>query len=268
MSIYHFSIHPDVSIEAAWEELEIAGVEVLYSDEGPDGEDKVIICRLEPQPSKEEWLAKLSSVQSIKPAPDLSIDWEAQWSEHGLDFREGFVHVRVGGLEFLLKPGPGFGDASHPSTRLVLQMMENVVPGHPVLDIGCGSGILSLAAARLGAHPVYAIDIDPDAIRHTIENISLNNIEKPLWVGSAQELVDQRPGKRLIALMNMISSEQEQAWNSLAPLHQHIEACITSGVLTAEKDAYLASWKARGWKLVDTLQEGDWLAFHLVPASS
>lgn len=262
MNIYHFSIHPDVSIESAWEELEIAGVEVLYSDEDSESQNKIIICRLNPETSKETWLAKLPSVQSIQQAPDLTIDWESQWAHHGLDFHEGYVHVRVGTLEIILKPGPGFGDASHPTTRLVLQMMEYAVPGKATIDIGCGSGILTLAAAFLEGSPVYAIDIDPEAIRHTIENIALNKIDKSVWVGSANELAGQKPKGPFIALMNMISSEQDLAWNSLAPLHDVINECISSGVLTEEKEAYITQWEERGWQLHSTQQEGDWHAFH------
>lgn len=269
MNIYHFAIHPHVPVETAWMELEMAGIEVLYSDEDLDGHNKTIVCQLPSQLNQAEWLTNLPSIQSIQLAPALSIDWEAQWSEHGLDFRDGFVHVRIGAMEFVLKPGPGFGDASHPSTRLVLELMASAInPKQAVLDVGCGSGILSIAAAKLGAHRIYAIDIDPAAIRHTIENITLNNIENPLWVGSALELLEQNPKKPLLALMNMISSEQELAWESLAALHPHIEACITSGILNEEKEAYLQRWQHRGWSVHKTLQEDDWIAFHLHKGSS
>ena len=262
MKIYHLTIHPNIPTETAWEELEAAGVEVLYSDEDPEGRQKILICRLEDHTSRVEQMAALPGILSISAAPDLMIDWETQWSQHGLDFHNGLVHVHVGETEFSLKPGPGFGDASHPTTRLVLQMMKTSVPERNVLDIGCGSGILSLAAIYLKAHSVYAIDIDPDAIRHTIENIGLNNIEQPIWVGSTDELIDQCPAKPLIALMNMISSEQEQAWKALEPIHHQIQECITSGILAEEKNAYIAHWAKRGWQLKKEEQEGCWQAFH------
>lgn len=66
----------------------------------------------------------------------------------------------------------------------------------------------------------------------------------------------------MIALMNMISSEQELAWNSLIPLHENIEEWITSGILAEEKEAYAALWKNRGWTQKNVIQEDDWLAFH------
>lgn len=264
MKIYHLTIHPNTPTETAWEKLETAGIEVLYSDEDLERRQKVLVCRLENCSSQVEQIAGLPEILSISAAPDLAIDWETQWSQHGLDFHDGLVHVHVGETEFSLKPGPGFGDASHPTTRLILQMMETHVSERAVLDIGCGSGVLSLAAIYLKAHPVYAIDIDPEAIRHTIENIGLNDVKRPIWVGSTEELIDQCPNKPLIALMNMIFSEQELAWSALKPIHHRIEECITSGILTEEKDAYIALWHERGWQLNKAEQEGCWQAFHFI----
>ena len=76
-----------------------------------------------------------------------------------------------------------FGTGLHPSTQLCLMAMEDVVrPGQRVLDAGCGSGILSIAAARLGATQVDAFDIDPIAVRATEENAALNDLPVPINV--------------------------------------------------------------------------------------
>ena len=76
-----------------------------------------------------------------------------------------------------------FGTGLHPSTQLCLMAMEDVVqPGQRVLDAGCGSGILSIAAARLGASRVDAFDIDPIAVRATEENAALNDLPVPIHV--------------------------------------------------------------------------------------
>lgn len=82
-----------------------------------------------------------------------------------------------GDLAILLDPGMAFGTGLHPSTQLCLEAMEDVVqPGQRVLDAGCGSGILSIAAVRLGAARVDAFDIDPLAVRATVENAALNEL--------------------------------------------------------------------------------------------
>lgn len=266
--IFIFDIHHEFSIEEAWEELENAGVDILYSDEDPDGKEKKIICRLQSWPQQNEWMAKLTTVKAFNEEADLNIDWNSQWAEHGLNFHEGHVHVSIAGHVFLLKPGPGFGDASHPTTRLVLQLMEPSIRLKTVIDIGCGSGILSLAALQLDAKNVYAIDIDENAIRHTEANACLNCLEKKLWVGSTEEFLKKKIPPPCLGLMNMISSEQEIAWDSLAPFLNGIgiNELITSGVLNEEKEDYTKRWKARGWKLVSSLQENEWYAFHFVRA--
>ena len=116
-------------------------------------------------------------------------DWANAWkaSYHPLRIGQRFWVIPAwlandtpdapGTLRIILDPGMAFGTGLHPSTRLCLAAMEDVVrPGLRVLDAGCGSGILSIAAARLGASAVDAFDIDPIAMRATQENASLNNL--------------------------------------------------------------------------------------------
>ena len=166
------------------------------------------------------------------------IDWKEQWALHSRYFHDDYLRVNLkkfGGPDRLLKlePGPGFGDLSHPTTRLTLQMMLPLIQDQIVLDVGCGSGILALAAAAAGARAVYGIDIDDAALLHAQRNAALNDL-KLVWC---------RPEKRIQldqeawALMNMIRSEQAVAWHSLRALHSHIKTRITSGVLLEEKSS-------------------------------
>ncbi len=85
-------------------------------------------------------------------------------------------------IPIILGRGLAFGSGEHETTRNCLEEMENipVLPGSKVLDLGCGTGILSIAAARMGALSVTALDPDPDAIKTTISNIQLNSVEKVL----------------------------------------------------------------------------------------
>ena len=93
------------------------------------------------------------------------------------------VQPGAGDAPVILDPGMAFGTGLHPSTQLCLMAMEDVVrPGHRVLDGGCGSGILSIAATRLGAGRVDAFDIDPIAVRATQENAALNDLHTPIHV--------------------------------------------------------------------------------------
>ena len=83
-------------------------------------------------------------------------------------------------LPFRLKPGGGFGDLSHPTTRLMLRMLAQIVAKQDVIDIGCGSGILSLAAAALGSPKVYGIDIEQEAVEHSRNNAIFNNLSEKI----------------------------------------------------------------------------------------
>jgi ribosomal protein L11 methyltransferase len=98
------------------------------------------------------------------------------WEQHE-------VAAPPGALPIILDPGMAFGTGLHPSTQLCLLGMDSVVgPGRRVLDAGCGSGILSIAAARLGATEIDGFDIDPIAVRATAENASLNDLPSPINV--------------------------------------------------------------------------------------
>ena len=132
------------------------------------------------------------------------IDWENQWELHAPNFSKGVANVHLqeyGGphLSFQMVPGPGFGDLSHPTTQLMLYLMPPKILS-PVLDIGCGSGVLSIAAKMRGAPSVIGIDIDPNALMHAQNNAQLNGVT--CRFEKALSAVPENP----LILMNMISS--------------------------------------------------------------
>jgi ribosomal protein L11 methyltransferase len=188
------------------------------------------------------------------------INWEDQWSLHSPYFKEGFVHYPMGKNTLRLKPGPGFGDLSHPTTRLVLGYLKNLKIECSFLDIGCGSGILSLAAASLGVKNVYGIDIDPQAIAHAQLNAKLNHLD--IWYGTSEAFIEKFPAGTFLAVMNMIQSEQKLAWHSVEQLHPHILSCVTSGILKEEKRLYQEKWEKEGWTCLSMKEEQGWMAFH------
>lgn len=160
------------------------------------------------------------------------IDWNAQWELHAPNFLNGFVHVSLkdfGGTNasFKMAPGPGFGDLSHPTTKIMLTLMPRTIEG-AVIDIGCGSGVLSIAAKISGATNVIGIDIEREAIKHAKLNAALNSLDCTF----SDTLV--RPPEKPLILMNMISSEQSVAWNSLPAFHGSI--LIVSGFPVEEAD--------------------------------
>jgi ribosomal protein L11 methyltransferase len=177
------------------------------------------------------------------------VDWSLQWSQHGHNFFNGRVHIACGEKEIALIPGPGFGDFSHPTTRLVLHLMQPYVPNKTVLDVGCGSGVLAIGALAFGAKRAHGIDIDPEAIEHAKENAKANHFEKICTFSTKAVQAD-------ILLMNMIRSEQEIAYKGFKTAFS-----ITSGILSEERELYLALTTKWGWKLVSEKEEEGWLGF-------
>ncbi len=184
--------------------------------------------------------------------------WTSQWELFAPNFKDGKAHLDLSpyGVHQTLKllPGPGFGDFSHPTTRLALKLMAQHIPNQHVIDIGCGSGILSLAAAAFGAKSVYGYDIEPEAIVHAKQNAKLNNLP----IQFTERPPSQIPPHSSI-LMNMISSEQAQAWSTFLPSLTTPARLFTSGVL--DKEGYLFWAKQNSWTLVQCIEEESWWAF-------
>lgn len=192
---------------------------------------------------------------------DPTIDWEAQWANSGADYREGHVYLNLqGDKQIKLKPGPGFGDLSHPTTRLTIDLMRNQVTGKEVIDFGSGSGILSLAAAALGAATVLGVEIDLQAILHACANAQLNDLQDQIAFAEPSD-VDITLQPAGLYLMNMIPADQEALITGLGFDLPLPGTWIVSGVLAERREEYLKSIANRGWKIVTEKSEAGWLAF-------
>lgn len=240
------------SIDKGWKILEENGIEPLYSEETPEGFGEIYTYLPESLLHQElpfEWL-------EVQPP---SVDWTAQWKAHAKGYENGMIKIPIPGYgDVMLTPGPGFGDLSHPSTRLILQLLPVYVKGRCVVDVGCGSGILSLCAAAYGADPVYGIDISPEALSHSLENRILNKMETVTFLMPEDLMFVPAPP---VILMNMIRSEQQEAWEALPQLHPLPGLIITSGILSSEREDYLYQTESWGWLLKDIAEEDGWSCF-------
>jgi ribosomal protein L11 methyltransferase len=185
---------------------------------------------------------------------DAVVDWEQQWSLFAENFTEGKAHIDLGEKTLLLTPGAGFGDLSHPTTYLMLEMLKTRSQGESIIDIGTGSGILALAALALGAKSAIGIDIDPAAIKHAKENAKINGLRATFGKHLPSDI-----GNENIFLMNMILPEQE----SILPTHYnpYAKLWLTSGILKEQRKEYLKIAEKWGWKLEEEHEKGDWLSF-------
>jgi ribosomal protein L11 methyltransferase len=166
---------------------------------------------------------------------DVADGWEDRW-------RAFHRPVTVGGLwigppwetppgdrpAVVIDPGRAFGTGAHPTTRLCIELLSGRSRGS-VLDIGCGSGVLSIAAARLGFGPVVAIDVDPVAVDVTLANAAANGVEVEVSVADA--LAGPLPSTDLV--IANIAPEPVAALSDRLPC----DTAITSGYLLADEPA-------------------------------
>ncbi len=250
-----FYLHPSSSINDALKELEHAHFSNIYYIEDKTTQRTSIGGR-----GKQSSLFEHVIFEKVV---EDSIDWQAQWAAFSPDFRNDAVHLDLSSntSPLLLSPGPGFGDLSHPTTRLVLKLMTAHLKDATVIDIGCGSGILSLAAIRLGATRAVGLDIDPQAITHARHNATLNHLEdRTFFVHELHEKL-LAPNPTLLILMNMISSEQMHAWKAYPLLHRQTALIITSGIQASEHKSYLNFAQKCNWQLLEESEESEWLGF-------
>jgi ribosomal protein L11 methyltransferase len=114
---------------------------------------------------------------------DVEAGWEDRWRNFHRPVRVGRLWIGPpweqapeDGSAVVVDPGRAFGTGSHPTTQLCLEFLQELEPSS-LLDVGCGSGVLSIAAALLGFHPVVAVDIEPPSIDATLENARSNGVE-------------------------------------------------------------------------------------------
>lgn len=249
--------HPHTP-DAAYEELLLLGLQDLYTIE----EGKyILIGGCAPDAFSPPHLKTLEEPRELSD----EIDWAAQWENFSPTFKDGIFQVDIDDQFFQLLPGKGFGDLSHPTTQLMMRLMAPYVKDKVVLDIGCGSGILSLAAAKSGARKVYGIDISEDAIEHANNNCEANNLSE--IVEFSTRLVNDWPTQMDVILMNMTFGEQKSALESYPLLKQPQTVIVTSGILTEQLAEYLKWIKDLGWNLhQEELDEG-WMGFVLNSSS-
>jgi len=168
-----------------------------------------------------------------------------------------------------IDPSMAFGTGTHPTTQLCLEMVEDyTLPGINVIDVGCGSGILSVAALKLGAGHALGVDIDNAAVVSSKENAEANAVLDRLEVGigSVTELLEGKFSLRQapLVLANILAPVIIRLFDAgLADLVEPGGTLILSGILDTQAPDVLVAAAAKGLKYLHTRQQGDWVAIAL-----
>ena len=227
---------------------------------------------------------ELARLQSLAEAHGLSIqvdalpetDWENSWQEHypAVEVGENLIVLpywladtdESGRLPIILDPGLTFGTGAHPSTQMVMEAMEaRVKPGCHCLDLGSGSGILSITALRFGAASATGVDIDPKAEDIARENAGYNGFSAPEFSACTGDVTAD---KRLIArlktqtydmvLVNIVADVIIHLSPVLPEFLEERSVLICSGILDSRLADVTAALENAGLTVTETKSKEDW----------
>jgi ribosomal protein L11 methyltransferase len=236
------------------EETEIGDDVIEYAVYGPPGE----------LPELPDLEAAAGGALVEISTTEIADDWSERWRAfHRPLLLAGRLTVRPPwepagdtALDVVIDPGQAFGTGAHATTRLCLELLLDSEPGS-FADIGCGSGVLAIVAARLGFGPVLAFDYDPLAVTATTANASVNGVE--LQAAALDLRTDQVPVCDLWAanvlagpLRNWAASQREVA--------DHL---ILSGLLRAEATDVAGAFAGHGLRETERQERGEWAAVRL-----
>ena len=247
----------------------------------------------------EESLYYLGRIQPLPAASYKQIEdqnWMEAWKQHYHPILIGKRLVIVPAwmespepsrVAIKIDPGMAFGTGTHPTTQLCLELMERAILDirdsknenrdatnasrisnieTRVIDVGCGSGILSIAAIKLGAAKALGVDIDPGSIVNARENANTNGVgdELILGVGSVQEILEGKFAfsKAPLVVANILAPVIIRLFDAgLADLIEDDGVIVLSGILQEQTQSVIEAGKAKGLRMNERRQMGDWVAW-------
>jgi ribosomal protein L11 methyltransferase len=236
------------------EETEIGDDVIEYAVYGPPGE----------LPELPDLEAAAGGALVAISTTEIADDWSERWRAFHrplvlagrLTVRPPWEPAGETALDVVIDPGQAFGTGAHATTRLCLELLLDSDPGS-FADIGCGSGVLAIVAARLGFGPVLAYDYDPLAVTATAANASVNGVE--LQAAALDLRTDQVPVCDLWAA-NVLAGPL-RAW--AASQREVADHVILSGLLIAEATDVAGAFAVHGLRETERRERGEWAAVRL-----
>lgn len=194
-------------------------------------------------------------------------DWANTWKQYYKPSKVGEKIVvkpiweeyeaKDGELVVDLDPGMAFGTGTHETTRMCIQALERYVKEEStVFDVGCGSGILAIAAAKLGAKLAIGVDLDPVAVESSIENVGYNNLNNiEILHGNLVEVIDS---KAEIVVANILAEIICILTDDIKRVLKDNGIFITSGIIHDRVDMVCDKLEASGFEVVEKNRDGEW----------
>jgi ribosomal protein L11 methyltransferase len=206
--------------------------------------------------------------------PLPAVDWTEQWKQGIRAQSLGALTITppwlAGSLDpahsIVIEPGMAFGTGEHATTRGVVRLMQSIIrAGDRVADLGAGSAVLAIAAAKLGAAHVVAIELDPDAIGNAEENVARNDVSAHVTIieGDAAALLPLVAPVRVITA-NILSSVLLELLPAIVAALSSDGVAILSGILVSEREMMGDAIDAAGWRVEADDQEDAWWSAAIV----
>ncbi len=197
---------------------------------------------------------------------EVADDWADRWREfhkplvlgNRLTVRPPWEPPQETALDLVIDPGRAFGTGAHATTRLCLELLLDVPVSEPggAIDLGCGSGVLAIAAGKLGWSPVLALDYDQLAVDATIENAAVNGVDDVIEVRRFNMMHEPVPPARLV-LANLLGPLL-LAWSAQMAVGTEYNWIIASGLLESEALRVSRAFVSHGYRESRRLISGEW----------
>jgi ribosomal protein L11 methyltransferase len=244
---------------AGWQEEDGGRTLVFWLEDGTEADAGVA-----------EALKRIGALGRLEVAREQP-GWEDAWRRFHRPHRIGRLYVRPPWyparddlLDIAVEAGLAFGTGGHASTRQCLELVQTITPGS-LLDLGCGSGVVSFAALRLGFAPVTGIDIDPVAVHAAAGNAAMNGLQPTLLVGDATDPAYPLPAAEVvvanIALRPILRLAERWRGPSTAAGQVAPAELLLSGLLVEQAGEALAAYPAHAETA--RTDDGTWVTLHL-----